>query len=687
MIPCRPDASGRYWRARRRCAERTLLAVFLLVPAAAAAQAPAGAALWRARTGDDPRWASPGFDDSTWPTLPVPATWAEQRLQNLDGTVWFRRAMPLDEEARLAAGRDELGLLLGPPVYGGYEVYAGGRLLGRSRGWASSLPFALPEAFRVPRDAIETGTTLPLALRVRRIGWASDRDPEAAPVGDALTLGSFPALRDRIRVAWTDHLLSELPLLVLAALFAAAALYHVLLFSRRRKQTEHLWFGLLSLAFAVNTAASTYWIYQITVSTAVAMRLSALSGHLAVALAVQFLWRFFSRPVPSWLRAYQLSHVALAGFVGLWPSIRPVITSFTIRYLWLLPLLVIAAVLILREARRGEAEARTIAAGGLVMIALQGIELAKGVLPLPWAPSLSLAAFGFAAVLVAMGFALSSRFRRVHDELDRLRVGLEEQVLERTRELVEANEQALAASRAKSEFLANISHEIRTPLNGVIGLADVLATTSLTPSQKEYVEAIQSSGDALLALINNILDFSAAESNRIEVERVPFRLAAVLEESLEKIAPEAELQGLALRSTIAEGTPRALVGDPDCTRQVLLNLLSNAVKFTPQGEVRVELSARLLEEGRIEAHFAVTDTGIGISSRDLDRLFTPFLQLDGSPSRLYGGAGLGLALSQQLAQLMGGRIWADSTPGQGSTFHFTIVGEAARPDPGRAAAR
>jgi len=670
-----------------------LIAVLPLLLAAGAAAGAVGAApekplrpgLWKSRPGDDLRRASPGYDDSAWRAVPLPATWREQGYEGLDGAVWFRRVVALDEEARLAARRGRLALLLGSPRYGGYQAFAGGRLLGSSRGWRLELPYPFPEVFAVPREAVGEDGTLALALRVRRVAWRSDGEPGAAAVGATLVLGDGQALRDRTAAAWDGTLLADVPFLLLAVLFAATAAYHLLLYGRRRRQIEHLWFGLLTLCFAANTFASSYWVYQVTGRYDLAVRASDLTGHLAAMLAIQFLWTFFARPIPWPLRIYQLSHGALALLVGLWPDARLVVASQSFRSLWLLPLLVAAVVLIAREAWRGDVEARTLAAGGLVLVAAVALELAGQIFPGAWQSPVSLPPFGFAALLVAMSFSLSSRFRRVHDELDRLRLTLEEEVRERTGALEVAKEEALAASRAKSEFLANMSHEIRTPMNGVVGMTSLLLETPLTARQQDYVRTVRASGEALLALINDILDFSKMESGSLAVGRAPFSLRAVIEDSLEIVAPLAAIQGLALRHAIAEETPEALVGDVARTRQILVNLLGNAIKFTPVGEVRVELAARPLGGGRFEAHFAVADTGIGIPGEELDRLFVAFDQLDGSLARQQGGTGLGLAISRRLTELMGGRIWVESTVGQGSTFHFTLPGEAAPAPPRRPA--
>ncbi len=663
-----------------RCPRKGLLLLAFLLGSAAGAPAagePVRAELWKSRPGDDLRWARPGYDDSAWRAVPLAATWREQGYTGLDGPVWFRGVVLLDEEARLAARRGRLAILLGPPQYGGYQVFAGGRLLGSSRGWSEKLAFPFSEVFAIPREAVGPDGRLSLAIRARRVGWWSDSDPQAAVVGRLPVLGDGQTLRDRTELAWSRTLVADLPFLLLAVLFVATASHHLLLFRQRPQQSEYLWFGLLALCFSANTFASSFWVYQVTGRYDVAVRASGLTGHLAAIVALQFLWVFFKRPISRPLRAYQLSHGALALFVGLWPGVRLVIASQTLRSLWLLPLLFMVVALIVREAWRGDVEARTLAGGGLVLVAAVAIDLAGQVFPGWWRSPVSLPPFGFAILLVAMGLSLSSRFGRVHGELDRLRLNLEQEVLERTLALHDAKEEALAASRAKSEFLANMSHEIRTPMNGVIGMTTLLQETPLTATQSDYLETIRASGEVLLSLINDVLDFSKMESGRVAVEHAPFNLEAMIEGSLKMVAPLAAKQGLAVRHTIAEGTPEALAGDLARTRQVLVNLLGNAVKFTSRGEVRVSLSARPLADGSWEAHFAVADTGIGILPEDLGRLFVAFHQLDGSLARQHGGTGLGLAISKRLVELMGGRIWAESTPGQGSTFHFTVTGQAA----------
>ncbi len=245
-------------------------------------------------------------------------------------------------------------------------------------------------------------------------------------------------------------------------------------------------------------------------------------------------------------------------------------------------------------------------------------------------------------------------------------------------ELITARELAEEATRAKSEFLANMSHEIRTPLNGVIGMTALLQDTSLTLEQRDCVQTIRSSGEVLLSLINDILDFSKIEAGKLDLECQAFDLRTCVEESLDLVAGKAFEKELNLIYHITPNTPHILIGDITRLRQVIVNLLSNAIKFTSVGEVRVQVSSQLLDADNqyYEILLAIKDTGIGIPTERMHRLFQSFSQVDSSTTRKYGGTGLGLTISKRLSELMGGRIWVESEEGLGSTFYFTIRAHA-----------
>jgi signal transduction histidine kinase len=285
----------------------------------------------------------------------------------------------------------------------------------------------------------------------------------------------------------------------------------------------------------------------------------------------------------------------------------------------------------------------------------------------PMSPALTFVGALLGAVIFGVFVHLALKTRMQRDALRMVNRKLEAEMVERRR----AEDTAHAANRAKSEFLANMSHEIRTPMNGVFGMIELALNTTLDAEQRDYLETAQESAQGLMTVINDILDFSKIEAGKLDLETVNFSLRESLAQTLKPLAIRAQQKGLDLDWNVDPQVVDLLAGDPVRLRQIVVNLVGNAVKFTKAGTVAVSVERESEGAGHMLLRFTVADTGIGIAPERQTEIFSSFTQADNSTTRRYGGTGLGLTISHRLTEMLGGRIWVDSAPGKGSSFHFT----------------
>ncbi len=519
----------------------------------------------------------------------------------------------------------------------------------------SEIDYDRHRIFAIPREAFSPDGRLIIALRVWRSPWLPGS--VSGPYEGSFLLGRIEELVRR-------ELVAELPSLFLAGFFAVIGLFYLELFRRRPQLSGYLWFGFCAIAFAGYTFLCTQWKYRLGDHFIGFKEVEYLLLFLMVPGFIQLVWPLLGLEIRRPLRIYQGLNVIVALFVALTPGLKLNLLVLPLWQLCLVALVGYGIWTIFREAWRKHPEAHIVAVGtiGSAVAFLNDVAVTRGLYAGP-----RIVAFGFAFLVISLAASLANQFMRTHKELETLRNELEKRVRDRTQKLLEA-------SQAKTRFLATMSHEIRTPLNGVIGTTDLLLDTDLSTEQRELAEVARNSGDAVLVLIDDILDFSKIEAGKFELESRPFRLRDCIEAALDLLAARAAEKGLDLAYAADPAVPVVVGGDGVRLRQILVNLLGNAVKFTEQGGVLLDvgLGKADTDQETVELHFRVVDTGIGIPPHLLEGLFEAFRQIDDSDTRQHRGSGLGLAISRRLCDLMGGKMWAESEPGHGSTFQFTI---------------
>ena len=600
------------------------------------------AVAWAFHAGDDPRWAAPEFDDTEWQRRPLRSGF--ERKETPDGFAWYRRTIDLSPH-RSMSEIERAGLHLGVTVGkidSAYELYAGGLWVGG----VGELPpeprvnYDRHDVYRVPYDAIDADGRLVLALRV----WASPSSPRAVgPREGPFFVGPAETL---VR----QELASELQTLFFSGWFVLLGLIHLELYRRRRKLTGYLWFALLSILFGLYSFLRTQWKYALGIDFVILKSIEHLTLYLDTALLVQLLWPLLGLRIGPILRSVQVVCLVAGSIAFVTPGLGVELVILPFWQLLVIGIIVAGTWQVFASAWRKLPESRILAVGSIAAASIFIYDMA---VDRYWITGPRLSAVGFAIFITSLALTLAHRFVRLHAEVEALRRSEE-------------------ANRVKSDFLANMSHELRTPITGILGSADLLRQVDLPERATDYAEIIRSSARTLLAIVDDVLDFSKVEAGHLELEDVEFPPRETVQGVVDLLTPRARAKDLTLDIEIDPRTPLRVEGDPLRLRQVLLNLVGNAIKFTQHGGVRVGVERLATASGRARLRFSVRDSGIGIDTADLERLFLPFTQADSSTTRRFGGTGLGLAISRRIVEAMGGRLTAHSQPDQGSTFSFEL---------------
>jgi signal transduction histidine kinase/CheY-like chemotaxis protein/HPt (histidine-containing phosphotransfer) domain-containing protein len=582
------------------------------------------------------------------------------------GTVgWYRlevRFAHTEDWQRARRGDLSLAVSLGK-VNSAYELFAGGERIGSvgQLGARARADYDRHEVSRIPASLVGEDGRLVLALRV----W---KDPATGP-------GAFggPFEGSMLLGEHRDLLLravgTELPALFLVSFYLALALFHLEVFSLRGAERVQGWYAAMALQLALYFFLRSQWKYLLGDHFLLYKEVEHGLLYTLIASGIELIWPMLGFRLGRAVRLVQAACLVLGAVVAFGPGLR---FNLIVLPLWQAALLVLAGVGIVglaRQAAQRHPDSWIIVLGTTLLGGLfaHDILVDRG-----WVDNPRLSLYGTLLLMLAIAVALARQSQRVRHELDQLRRDLERRVDERTQALFEANQ-------TKTRFLATISHEIRSPLNGVLGMTQMLLSSELKPEQRQYAEIVRKSGDVLLSLIEDVLDFTRIEAGKVELERYPFVLRDCVEEAADILAGKAAEMDLDLALAIDPGLARRYLGDGLRLRQVLVNLIGNAVKFTHRGGVFVHVTEADEEgsaAGRRKLHVEVRDTGIGIDAASQQRIFDVFGQLDASHTRRYGGSGLGLAICRNLTEMMGGRIWVESELGKGSTFHCTVALEA-----------